>query len=852
MVISNRRTRLVCTMSSIVLLPLLPFSLALAQSAAPEATDSGTIEDVVVTGLREGERKALKTKEIADNTVDAIFANDVGKLPDQNVAEALRRLPGIAVANDQGEGRYVVIRGVDPALINVTLNGQTLPAPEPDGRNVKLDDIPSGMIGSIVVSKSLLPDQDANAIGGEVAIRTVTAFDVNRPFFTNVRGSGGIYELNGKHPWEADGQIGGLFGSDRRFGVVISANISSRPIESENFQGTTGWAPVNGFVVPDYQGLRNYNLTRTRKGFVGNFDWQVSDGARLYLRSSYSEFSDNEFRDQNILSDADDFANQTATGGTLTAASSIKMRRRIEEDNTKSGTLGGEFKLGGGLLETSMSFARATKKDPIRSEYTFNGPTVDVNYELGGTTYGFLPVTTPFDTASLFTFNKVNYDHRLAVEDLGQARIDYSHPLPFGEGSSIKVGVKYLDRHKSDDEESTAYKKGTAWKLSDDIAFIGDTSFYDRYHFGERINWDAATAYVAANPGVVKLDSSGSIADSLAADYDVREKITAGYVMATLKFGSLTLVPGVRVEHTEDEVRAHLVTEDSTLNDPWNSFGSNSYTDVFPGLNARWELSHDLLVRGAVTTAIGRPNYPDLAPYVVVEDDTVPAISLGNPDLKPYKAVNVDASLEYYLPSQGVLAVGVFHKHISDPVYLLGARVSNATFGGVSYPLADLTQPFNADEENITGFELNAQAQFTFLPGWLGGFGAGANFTHVTGDASAASVRAGDIPLLNQSSNSGTAQLFYEKHGLVLRVAYSYRSKYLDTLGGDASTDQYTDANGQLDVHASYQITPSFTVMADATNLNDAPWRRFIGTSSQLVEREHYGASYRIGVQLHF
>ncbi len=126
----------------------------------------------------------------------------MGKLPDQNVAEAIKRLPGLSVANDQGEGRYVIIRGIDPNLINVSLNGQTLPAPEPDGRQVKLDDLPSAMIQSITVTKSLLPSQDANAIGGEVNIRTKTAFDSSKPFFLDARGAVGRYDLNGKSPYE--------------------------------------------------------------------------------------------------------------------------------------------------------------------------------------------------------------------------------------------------------------------------------------------------------------------------------------------------------------------------------------------------------------------------------------------------------------------------------------------------------------------------------------------------------------------------------------------------------------------------------------------------------------------------
>lgn len=830
---------------------------AVTTTAAAAASEADAIDpsDIVVTGTLEGERKAIDAKRSADNIVEALYANDVGKLPDQNVAEAVRRLPGLTVANDQGEGRYVIIRGIDPSLINVTLNGQMLPAPEPDGRQVKLDDIPSALISSVIVSKTLTPDQDANAIGGEVAIKTLSAFDRKEDFFVNARGAYGWYKMNHKQPWEADGQVGGRFGPDRQFGAVVSVNYSRRPIESQNLQGSENWAPVNGHIIPDQEGLRDYNLIRTRLGVVGNFDWQPGDGTKVWLRTSYSRFTDNEKRDQNIITIGapTTFTNQTDTSGTFTGATSIKMRRRRENDNTKSVALGGDFNVAGGTLSVSGSYARAEKRDPLRSEFTFNGPSAVVNYDLTTKPYSFIPVGSPFDTASAFAFNKVNFDNRLAVEKLWQGRVDYTLPISIGDDSSIKVGGKYLDRHKTNDENDLTYKKGsTKWAMTN-VAYVGNTNFYDgMFHFGDRIDWDAAKDYTDANPGVLKIDNATSIANSLSGDYDVHEQIAAGYAMATLKFGGLTLIPGIRVEHTRDKTKAKIVDENSTIDEAYNSFGSKSYTNWFPGLNARYDVGNGIVLRGAVTTAIGRPNYPDLAPYVTVEDDTIPNIGLGNPDLKPYKAVNLDLGAEYYLPGQGLLSVGLFYKHIDNPIYAQTSVVTNGTFGNVLYPIANVTRPVNVDSEIVKGVEVNAQVRFTFLPAPFDGLGIAANFTHVSGHGKGLDDRSGNFPLFYQSKNSGTAQLFYEKYGFALRVAYSYRSKYLDGLGATAAEDQYTDNNGQLDIHASYEILPQVTVFADATNLTDAPWRRFIGTRNQLIERERYDYSLRGGIQLHF
>ncbi|MCI4588925.1 TonB-dependent receptor [Sphingobium sp. BYY-5] len=827
----------------------LAICLSVSAHAQASDADGGDQSAIIVTGARQAQRDAIAEKMAADNTVETLRANDVGKLPDQNVAEAVKRLPGLSVANDQGEGRYVIIRGIDPNLINVTLNGQTLPAPEPAGRVVKLDDLPSAMIQAITVTKSLLSSQDANAVGGEVNIRTKTAFDNARPFFLDARASSGVYGLNRKFPYEMDGTIGGRFGADEQFGAVVSVNYSNRPIESENFQGSEDYSHGG---IPDGNGLRDYNLTRTRLGIVGNFDWHPSDAVKLYLRTSYSKFEDHETRDQNRLA-ITDYASDPLAG-----TATMLIRRREENDNTKSATLGGEFDVAGGKLEMSGGWTKAVKEDPLRSEFTFTSKKGSVAIDYDASTYPYTLVPTGssaglFTTPSLFTLSKYNLEQRYAYEQLWQGRADYEHPIAIGDDSAIKVGVKYLDRHKSNDQNKTDYKNGSTVFNASSVAYQGDSDFYDGlFGFGNRIDYWAARAYAAANPSVLKIDAAGTLSDSLSSDYDVTESITAGYAMATLKFGGLALIPGVRVEHTVDHSKAKIVDANSTLDDDYNSFGHTSYTDVFPGLNAKFAVNPSLFLRGAVTTSIGRPNYASLAPYVVVEDDTVPNISIGNTGLKPYKAVNYDASIEFYPNKDSLFSAGFFHKDIDNPIYDYSQRLTNVTYGNVDYATADVSQPVNADSETLTGVELNAQTQFTFLPGLLSGFGLSANYTHIWGHATASAIRSGNIPLFYQSSNVGNVQLFYEKYNLAVRLAFNYRSAYLDALGSDAGTDEYTDGNGQLDLHASYQVTPHFSLFTDISNLTDAPWRRYIGSKLDLIEREHYGAQYRLGVQLHF
>ena len=846
---------------------LMALTCALAAPAAAQTTPASAAapaegSDVVVTGQRAAQRAAIDMKRNADSVTEMIVADDVGKLPDQNVAEAVKRLPGLSVANDQGEGRYVIIRGVNPNLVNVTVNGNTQPAPEPDGRQVKLDDIPSSLIQAVTVSKSLTADQDANAIGGAVDIRTLSAFDKREHFFVTARGEYGRYNLNGKSPWGLDGQIGGRMGD---FGAVLSLSTSYRPIESENFQATTAYDPTTG--RPDQYGLRDYNLVRKRTGAVLNLDWHPSTDVSLFLRATYSKFSDNEVRDQNRV---DSFCYPTATNlcgyATLPTATnvlrgrpSILIRRRIEDDNTKSLSGGGIFRLGGGELSLTGAWASAVKNDPLRSEYNFRGSTTGANSVTG--TYDFsvspynIVISPPFTTN--YSLSSVNYDNRHAQEDLYQFRADYSHPIALGDDSSFKFGVKYLNRHKTNDRQYQQYGLGATAFTAANASYVGNTDFYNgMYVFGPRISYDAAQAYVAANPTALSQSAANLTAsrnNSLINDYDVRERILAGYVMTTLKFGDLTIIPGVRMERTTDDVAAKVITGTSTTTQDFNSFGHKAYTYFFPGINVKYEPAHNVVMRAAVTTSLGRPNYPDLAPYVSIDTTTNPTtITQGNPNLTPYKALNLDATLEYYIGRDGTLSVGVFYKDISNPIYSQSALVANGTFGGQTFASATVIQPVNVTRAIIKGIEFNAQYQFTFLPGPLAGFGVSANYTIVGGHGTGLPGRAGEFPLFFQSNNIGSVQLTYEKYGISARVAYSYRSKYLDLIGGSAATDQYTDSNGQIDARIGYDINSHITVYAEGVNLNDAPWRRFIGSPNQLVEREHYGRLFRGGVQVKF
>lgn len=835
---------------------VVPFKVAQAQdTSVDEAAQTSQEDTIVVTGRRAADREALDTKRDSDSQVDQVRADDVGRLPDQNVAETLRRLPGLSVANDQGEGRYLTIRGVSPDLLNVTLNGQTAAAPEPDSRQVKLDDIPSALIGAVTVAKTLTPDMDANAIAGAANIETVTAFD-RQGTFGSLRGAIGEYDLNGKNPYEMDASIGTRFGSYDQFGVVLALNYSNREFEAQNVQAGGSWEEVNGEFVPLEQTVRDYQTRRRRYGAVANFDWRPTDDAKLFARFLYSKYKDRESRPGfTIELDEDEITNQTSTSGDYAEAEAERaLRSREENSDTFTAAVGGEFDLGPNWLRVEGSFTRANKRDPHRDEIGFTYEGFGGSYDLSQGAPIFQADDSAFDP-TVYEFDETSYENRRAQEDLYQIRADFLAPIGIGDDSSVKIGVKYTTRRKTNDENATIYDGYDGDFTLDQVQ--GETIgsiFEGRYPFGVTIDRPAADAFFSGSFDDFELDEEATVGDSLAADYLIKEKIFAAYAMTTIRAGDFTAIPGVRMEHTKSDYAAKTVLDSSTIADldkDYDSFGSQSYTDFFPGLNLRWDAAPSLVFRAAVTRAIGRPNYEQLAPTTVVNTGDN-EVELGNPNLVALTSTNYDVAAEFYLGREGIISIAGFYKSISNPIYS-ATTVQSGTFAGQALVDAQVTQPVNADSAFVQGIELNAQTELGFLPSPLDGFSVGGSITFVKSRAEGIPGRDGErLRLANQSDRVASAFLSYEKYGFSARVAYTYRSAYLLEPGEDTDTDLYVGAFNQWDARVGYEVIKNLTVFLEGSNLNDEPFLAYQGVPSRIDEVERYGYSVKGGVQFKF
>src|SRR6187402_1886391 len=248
-----------------------PVEAALAMGASEQ------LQEIEVTGFRLAQITALQDKRSAMLIKESVTANDAGKLPDQNAAETLARVTGVSVTTDQGEGRYVTIRGVDAALNSVTIDGQIIGSPEGDTRRVALDTVPADILSKLEVIKSATPDLDGNAIGGTINLVTPSVFDDPDGRFLSATADYGYYDLGGQNPWGGSVGWGSTFND--RFGVVLSASYSDREFNSHNVQGGDPWVLDDeaGILLPDEMGKRDYLIRRVRKGFVANLEFRPSD-----------------------------------------------------------------------------------------------------------------------------------------------------------------------------------------------------------------------------------------------------------------------------------------------------------------------------------------------------------------------------------------------------------------------------------------------------------------------------------------------------------------------------------------------------------------------------------------------
>lgn len=847
-------------------------------SQSVEVSDTGTasldfslagagLAEITVVGYRLAQATALQDKKSSVNIKDSITANDAGKLPDRNAAETLSRVPGISVTTDQGEGRYVNVRGIDAALSNVTIDGQIIGSPEGDTRRVALDTVPADILSKLEVIKAVTPDLDGNSIGGTINLITPSAFDDPDGGFFSANADAGYYDLNGDSPYGASLAWGQTFGAEKQWGVVLSASYSNRTFSSQNVQGGDPWTEEGDFLVPDEFALRDYEIERERKGFVANFEFRPSDRNSFYFRNLYNEYRDTEVQSEYVADYRNgDLEDQTSTSGTFTEGEAQRVNsERLEIQSILTSTLGGEFLLGDSwTLGVSATYGETEQDTPYDNVHGFElDSEIPMTYD---TSRRFFNVDAGADVydPDRFEFDETAVGGQLIKEELKVFQADLTRDLTFGSNSgSVKFGAKSIDRKQKSDQDIDVYDGFDGDYLMSQVAqsrglvFESDAGGYD---FGRGVDYNAAQAFFEANQGLFERSDADSLAESYGVDYTVREKVTAGYLMGTANVGRATWIGGVRYERTANHFTAfdvQLVDGDPLSDPPPQVLGDKDYENWMPGLQVNFSMREDLLLRAAWTNTIGRPSYEQNVPFRIfeTEDDGdgafEGAIETGNPDLDPLESMNLDFSIEWYLQPAGIVSFGAFYKDIDNPIFTRIQVFEDFEFEGRTYSELELVRPENARNGEILGLELNYQQQFIRLPNPFDGLGIQLGYTWTDSEADTFD-RDDKVPFFLQSDNVASVSLFWAKYGFEARLGYAYRSEYLDTVGEDAASDLYVDSHGQLDFKASYQVTPAMSVFLQMQNLTEEPLRYFSGDRSRMAENEYYSWNATAGMSVKF
>lgn len=814
---------------------------AVAAAGAVAATDLDRIE---VRPQLEAQARAVDLKRESDAILDAVSADEVGDYPDQNVAESLQRLPGVSVTRDQGEGRFVVVRGLDAALNSVSVDGVAIGTPESDNRAAPMDLIPSESTERLKVVKSPTPDMPGDSIGGAILVESASAFDRDG---RSIRGKleANRQQLSGKTSPKASFNYSDMF-ADNTFGVALGVNYQDREFQSDNTEGEYDEIG-NGDMVMIEQQRRKYYVDRKRVGANLNLDWRPDEDNRYYLRTLFSDYQDAETRQNTVIAfDTDDVeANGDGTYSAPVDEISKRVRYRTKKQDTLAASLGGENRFDGAVLDYQAGYTKTRERvnDEMEGRFEYDGADLDATIDQNGR----LPV---IGLSSDDWISNGNYERDKVVLSPGRTDDDeYSAKVNVrfdGDNASYKFGLLGRWRERNVDKNETELSEGPDIDLS---SWTVAPPSHRRNSLGEALSSSAMRAYWAQYGNLYSADegdASSNAVSLLSEDYAAKEDILAAYAMGTWDVGALRVIAGVRVENTQFKATGNEVSvadDESFAVSPLEA--STSYTNMLPGLHLRWDSGDDWVLRGAVNKTVSRPGFGQIAPHATI-NNADREVELGNPNLDPYESTNVDLSFEKYLGKSGIVSLGLFHKSIDG--YIV-ETVSNNDPAYVGY---DVSTAINGDKAKVYGAEFNWQQQFDFLPeGWDGLLaGVSGTWLHTDFDPGLDGRAGEDFSLPRASKNVYTAFLGYEKNGFSTRLSAVHRSEYLDELGKARDYDIFVAPNTQLDFSFDYQVTDNVQLYFDASNLLDKPLERYQGTRSHTQQYEEYGRTYAVGVRV--
>lgn len=823
--------------------------------------DATSLDEVMVRGSLDGQQKALSQQKASDNLKNVISSDQMGKFPDQNSAESLQRVSGINVQRDEGDGRFVLVRGLAPQFTNININGEQIPSPEGDSRFVALDAIPANQLASLEVSKSITPEMDGDAIGGSVNLTTPKATKTK----LSISGSAGAEYNN-----SSDGTtgMGNLTISKRsendKFGFIVSGSYSSSKKHSERyaFDKWDGDLPSGGL---DEFEIADYEIERKRIGFNSTLDYKISDKSEIYFRALYSELKEVEQRRRltlefEIEDDEDDFGNEIEVP-VWTATKELKYRP--ENQGVYSFNFGGKHTTPLLKIDYEVALSKAFQDTPKNNNIAFENAE-DITFDLN-TTNRFSPQITNFtsdgNAASIsdngiYEFDGYENEATRAEDKNLTFKTNLTFPLRIGDNTGeIKFGGKMRFKDKDfkvkdfveygyegdDDLYLTAFNDGSTFS-----GFMDGELDQNIGAFPDLNSW---LAFQNANIGDFEDDPAKTLEEETGQEYVASEDVYATYIQGKIKLNKLLILGGFRYEKTNFEYASGQFDEENEVAIP--VAGKNQYDFFLPMLHLKYTISDDDIIRASATKSYSRPNFEDLVQGAVINDADKEA-SIFNPDLVPVEAINLDLFGEHYFGNVGLISGGLFYKKLDNFIY---QQTTDRPFNG-SIDDYEVTQSVNGKTADLFGFEVGYQQNLSFLPGFLKGIVIYANYTYTDSKAEVENFTEGDgeiteIDLPGQSQHVGNAAIAFNKGGFKARLSLNYNGAYISEFDGGQRVR--IDDRKQLDFSMSQTFSKQkFTVFLEMVNLTDERQDELFNIRATPKERQRFGSWGRLGVRFNF
>jgi iron complex outermembrane receptor protein len=844
------------------------------ESAASNADGKDSKDnEIVVTGFAASLERAIQNKRKMDVISDGIAAEDIGKYPEQNIAESLQRVTGVQITRNLGQGQFLSVRGLDPKFTNTLYNGRALPT----GSGTRAFDfqvLSANFASQVDIYKSPSADLLESGLAATVNMQSIKPLTVGKRRVA--------LSAEGAYDQQARGSIrphiSGLYTDtflDNRLGFSIAVDYNQRNIDDQQF-ATDGVLPDSSYAGPGTHyrvfAVHQNDMIGSDKRFsaTSSLQFKASDNLELYADGIFSRFIQkyNYFQGNQWYAGAgalgqsptdsvtvDGNGVETAWRGTNVFA--WTQANRFEYDQRMwSAAFGAKFSAGPWKVDAEASYGKAVERTTqVFVSWATQAPGASFHYDTtvdpdGPIDFGFYNGFDPTDKSHYYFFG-VQGSYKQPVRDkILNGRIDVSRDLDWGIFRKLRFGGTLQDRTLAATPNGMpASSAGFPANMADYLTVYSNPTYFDSYKGPAQFPRSFLTVDLDKffhDFPLTDIVKNNPPAQILSTTTVVEERSAAGYARMDLESGNGRLRGniGVRYVITEEASSGYVPTPDAKL--VYGFFGANTlgytaaaiqaqkytYRNLLPSANLAYQFGEDVVVRVAAAKVMQRPDMNLLAAASSPSAPTVPPpgepwrgnLTLGNPTLKPYLANQLDLSFEWYFGKRGLLAAAVFVKDVKNLVltsyFDMPAVVTIA--GGTRDITLAVAQPKNAEKALIKGIEAGFQQSLDFLPGPLKHLGVQVNYTHIWSDSVVLNQGQPALPLTGISNNTYNITGYYDDGKLAVHIGYNYRSRWVQDPTSFFGDGSFVRPYGQLDMLASYRLTPSVSITGSVQNITQA------------------------------